>query len=160
MRDLQALLESARVKGPYVLLGPTTGGAIADLYGARYPKNVAGMVLLYSTLPDYLEIGAIQRPADWRTEAEHLDRLAILRELEQVQGQRREIPVTYIHAAVSRPPGVEAAMRRAQREFIARFSPGRLVVVTGVPVPHDMARAIPERVAREVERVIAAVKQR
>jgi len=160
VRDLHALLGSAGVKGPYVLLGPTTGGAIADLYAARYPKEVAGMVLLASTLPPYLEIGAISRPGNWRTEAEHLDRLTTFRQLGQVQAQRLKIPVTYIHAAVSRPRRVEAAMRRAQRAFIARFSPGRLIVVSGVPVPHDMAAAIPERVAREVERVIAASKQR
>ncbi len=160
VRDLHALLGSAGVEGPYVLLGPTTGGAIADLYAARYPKDVAGMVLLASTLPAYPGIGAVPRPGEWRTEAEHLDRLATFRQVGQVQGQRRKIPVAYIHAAVSRPQRVEAAMRRAQRAFIARFSPGRLIVVTGVPVPHDMAAAIPERVAREVERVIAAAKQR
>ena len=160
VRDLHALLRSAGVEGPYVLLGPTIGGAIADLYAARYPREVAGMVLLASTLPAYLEIAAVARPGDWRTEAEHLDRLATFRQVGQVQGQRRKIPVTYIHAAVSRPQRIEAAMRRAQRAFVARFSPGRLVVVTGVPVPHDMAAAIPERVAREVERVIATAKQR
>lgn len=158
VRDLHALLGSAGVEGPYVLLGPTTGGAIADLYAARHPKDVAGMVLLASTLPSYVEIRAIQRPADWRTEVERLDRLATLGQLARVQGQRRRMPVTYIHAVVSRPQPVEAAMRRAQRAFLARFSPGRSVVVTGVPIPHAMAEAIPDRVAREVERVIAAAK--
>lgn len=160
VRQLHALLRSAGVNGPYVLLGPTTGGAIADLYTARYPKDVAGMVLLASTLPAYPEIGAVARPGHWRTEAEHLDRRATFRAVGRIQGQTRKIPVTYIHAAVPRPQVVEAAMRRAQREFVARFSPGRSIVVTGVSVPHDMARAIPERVAREVEGVIAATKQR
>ena len=160
VRQLHALFASAGLHGPFVLFGPTTGGAIADLYTARYPKDVAGMVLLASTLPSYPEIGAVARPGHWRTEAEHLDRRATFREVGRVQGQRRKIPVTYIHAAVARPQSVEAAMRTAQRAFVARFSPGRSIVVTGVPVPHDMATAIPERVAREVERVIAATKQR
>ena len=160
VRDLHALLGSAGVEGPYVLFGPTTGGAIADLYAARYPRDVVGMTLLAATLPTYPEIGAVARPGDWRTEAERLDRLATLRQVARVQGQRRKTPVTYIHAAVSRPLRVEAAMRRAQRAFIARFSPGRLVVVSGVPVPHDMAASIPERVAREVDRVIRTARKR
>jgi pimeloyl-ACP methyl ester carboxylesterase len=160
VRDLHALLGSAGVKGPFVLLGPTTGGTISDLYAARYPKDVAGMVLLASALPAYLEIGAGPPPGTWRTETEHLDRLATLRQAGRVQGQGRRIPVTYMAAAASIPQRVEAGMRRAQRAFVARFSPGRLIVVTGVPVPHAMAEAIPDRVAREVEQVIAAARQR
>ncbi len=42
---------------PYVLLvGASLGGAIPDIYAARYPKDVAGMIVLDSTLPDYLEM--------------------------------------------------------------------------------------------------------
>lgn len=162
--DLHALLRSAGVKGPHVLLGASLGGAISDLYAAAYPKDVAGMVLLDSTLPAYLDMykrlfppGSGPQPGEWRQEAEHLDRLATFRQAGEVQGQRRKIPVTYIAATVSLPAKVEAAIRRAQRAFVARFSPGRMIVVDA---PHDMVRVIPERVAREVERVIAVAKQR
>lgn len=163
-RDLHALLGSAGVKGPYVLLGSSLGGAISDLYAAAYPRDVAGMVLLDSTLPAYLEMykrfyppGAGPQPGEWRNETEHLDRLATFRQAGKVQWQRPKIPVTYIAAAVSLPKQIEAEIRRAQLAFVARFSPGRLIVADA-PVPHDMAAAIPKRVAREVERVIAAAK--
>ena len=65
--------------------------------------------------------------------------------------------MTYIGRSEPLPPKVMAAVRRAQRAFVARFSPGRLIVLD---VPHRMAPVIPARIAREVERVIAAGKRR
>ena len=38
--------------GPYVLVGHSTGGTYAMTYAARYPEQVAGMVLLDSSSPD------------------------------------------------------------------------------------------------------------
>lgn len=161
--DLHALLRSAHVERPYVLLGASLGGAISDLYLAAHPKDVAGMVLLDSTLPAYLDMykrlfppGSGPQPGEWKGEAEHLDRLATFRQAGEVQGQRHRIPVTYIAAAVSLPPKIEAAIRRAQRAFVSRFSPGRMIVVDA---PHHMAPVIPERIAQEVERVIAGAKE-
>ena len=37
--------------GPYVLVGHSTGGTYAMTYAARYPEQVAGMVLLDSSSP-------------------------------------------------------------------------------------------------------------
>ncbi len=162
-RDLHALLAAARVRPPYVLLGASLGGAIADIYAARYPKDVAGMILLDSTLPDYLEMyrrffprGAGPQPGEWKREAEMLDRLTTFRQAATIQGRRRTIPVTYIGITSFLPPRITATIRRAQRAFVGRFSPGRLVVVDA---PHSMAPVIPDRIAREVERVIAAGKR-
>ena len=50
-RDLHALLQVAGEHGPYVLVGHSTGGAYALTYTARYPQEVAGMVLLDSASP-------------------------------------------------------------------------------------------------------------
>jgi pimeloyl-ACP methyl ester carboxylesterase len=44
--DLHALLRAARVPGPYVLGGHSTGGLISRLYAAAHPKQVVGMVLV------------------------------------------------------------------------------------------------------------------
>ena len=43
-------------------------------------------------------------------------------------------------------------VRNNQRDFVARLSPGRLLIVD---TPHCMEPVIPERIAREVHRVIA-----
>ncbi len=64
--DLHTLLKRAAVPGPYVLAGHSVGGSYALTFAARYPQQVAGMVLLdsstphqFTALPDY--------PAVWST---------------------------------------------------------------------------------------------
>ncbi|MGY1814968.1 alpha/beta fold hydrolase [Blastococcus sp. SYSU D00820] len=49
--DLHTLLERAGEEGPYVLVGHSIGGDYAMTYAARYPGQVAGMVLLDATDP-------------------------------------------------------------------------------------------------------------
>jgi pimeloyl-ACP methyl ester carboxylesterase len=49
--DLHALLARAGEHGPYVLAGHSSGGTLALTYAARYPAQVAGMVLLDSSSP-------------------------------------------------------------------------------------------------------------
>jgi pimeloyl-ACP methyl ester carboxylesterase len=58
--DLHALLAGSGNAGPYVLVGHSTGGAYVRTFAARYPDEVAGMVLLdsqpndaFTALPDY-----------------------------------------------------------------------------------------------------------
>lgn len=162
-KDLHALLASADVRGPYVLLGASLGGAIADIYAAAYPADVAGMVLLDSTLPPYLGMykrlfppGSGPQPGEWKGEAERLDRLTTFRQAGKIQGRKPKIPVTYIGIKSLLSPRITAVIRRAQRAFVDRFSPGRLIVLD---VPHSMESVVPERIAKEVERVIALAKR-
>ena len=49
--DLHTLLGRAGEHGPYVLVGHSTGGTYALTYAARYPADIAGMVLLDSASP-------------------------------------------------------------------------------------------------------------
>jgi pimeloyl-ACP methyl ester carboxylesterase len=49
--DLHTLLDRAGENGPYVLVGHSIGGDYAMVYAARYPEQVAGMVLLDTTSP-------------------------------------------------------------------------------------------------------------
>jgi pimeloyl-ACP methyl ester carboxylesterase len=49
--DLHTLLERASVPGPYVLAGHSFGGLYVLTFAARYPDQVAGLVLLDSTAP-------------------------------------------------------------------------------------------------------------
>ena len=58
--DLHTLMAQAQEKGPYVLAGHSTGGVYVRVFAARYPEEVAGMVLLdaqpneaFTRLPDY-----------------------------------------------------------------------------------------------------------
>ena len=49
--DVHTLLERANITGPYVLAGHSLGGLYTMIFAARYPSDVAGMVLLDSTHP-------------------------------------------------------------------------------------------------------------
>ena len=49
--DLHTLLHNGHVPGPYVLAGHSFGGLYTLTYAARYPGEVAGMVLIDSTAP-------------------------------------------------------------------------------------------------------------
>jgi pimeloyl-ACP methyl ester carboxylesterase len=50
--DLHALLEAARIEGPYVLVGHSLGGAITRLYADDYREDVVGMVLVDASHED------------------------------------------------------------------------------------------------------------
>jgi pimeloyl-ACP methyl ester carboxylesterase len=52
--DLHTLLERAHVAAPYVLVGHSSGGPYVRIFAARYPDQVAGMVLLDGQPPDAL----------------------------------------------------------------------------------------------------------
>jgi pimeloyl-ACP methyl ester carboxylesterase len=47
--DLHTLLDRAHVPGPYVLVGHSFGGLYVRTYAAKYPEEVAGLVLVDST---------------------------------------------------------------------------------------------------------------
>jgi len=50
--ELHLLLRRSHLRGPYVLVGHSWGGLIAHVYAQRFPKEVAGMVLVDSTHED------------------------------------------------------------------------------------------------------------
>jgi pimeloyl-ACP methyl ester carboxylesterase len=50
--DLHALLQHAGIPAPYVLVAHSIGGLYAPLFADRYPREVAGMVLVDPSFPD------------------------------------------------------------------------------------------------------------
>ena len=59
-RDLHRLLDRARIPGPVVLVGHSSGAEYVRIFAGRYPHEVAGMVLLdgqpaeaFESLPSY-----------------------------------------------------------------------------------------------------------
>jgi pimeloyl-ACP methyl ester carboxylesterase len=51
-RDLQALLGTARIGGPYILVGHSLGGELVRVFVDQYPEEVAGIVLVDAAHPD------------------------------------------------------------------------------------------------------------
>ena len=50
--ELHALLSSASIKPPYILVGASAGGFHVRVYAGKYPDDVAGLVLVDSSHPD------------------------------------------------------------------------------------------------------------
>ena len=55
VRDLHETLQRAGVLPPYVMAGGSVGGEYVRIYTARYPSDVAGLVLIDSATPDMHE---------------------------------------------------------------------------------------------------------
>lgn len=60
--DLRALVLSAGLRGPYVLVGHSIGSYFVRLYADLHPKEVAGMVLIDPSIDDQLELLAVIAP--------------------------------------------------------------------------------------------------
>ena len=119
--DLHTLLARAGERGPYVLAGHSSGGTHAMTYAARYPAQVAGMVLLdsssphqFTDLPDFPGTYAMMRrllpvmPALARVGALHLvpavrRRPPCPRAPQRRSGRSRPAPAAPATCATSRP---------------------------------------------------------
>src|SRR5271169_1801434 len=55
VHDLNELLQRTPVAGPYVLVGHSIGGEYVRVFAAKFPSEVAGVVLVDSTHPDQRE---------------------------------------------------------------------------------------------------------
>lgn len=52
LTDLRNLLQAAEIPGPYIYVGHSMSGMTGMLYGARYPEEIAGLVLVDPSHPD------------------------------------------------------------------------------------------------------------
>jgi pimeloyl-ACP methyl ester carboxylesterase len=62
--DLHTLLHRGHVPGPYVLAGHSFGGLYVLTFAARYPDEVAGLVLVDSTTPSSAAKAGAASPSD------------------------------------------------------------------------------------------------
>jgi pimeloyl-ACP methyl ester carboxylesterase len=101
--DLHRLLEEGEVEPPYVLLGASFGGLIADAYAATHPEDVVGMVLLDAEFPEVITLEHYWpkedrlKYEDWSYSEEKIDQYDVYKYALRA-GKTPDIPLTYLLA--------------------------------------------------------------
>ncbi|MEZ8130410.1 hypothetical protein A1OW_10460 [Enterovibrio norvegicus] len=94
IETLNHLLSALKLAPPYILIGHSSGGLLANLYARRYPENVSGIVFVDPTHPKQLSmlsghLNALQKSLLWTmkklfplSELNHLENTASMIEHE------------------------------------------------------------------------------
>jgi pimeloyl-ACP methyl ester carboxylesterase len=172
--DLHRVLENAAVLPPYVLVGHSLGGVYARMYASRFPKDVAGMVLVESSHEDQVErlIAAGAREEDEALpppdqNRERADLRATLEEL-RAMGWRTTIPLvviargttmgsSYPYLTDEQVRRVDGAWRDLQRDLATRSPKGHLVIAA--KSGHNVQADEPEVVIGAVREVVEQVRR-
>jgi pimeloyl-ACP methyl ester carboxylesterase len=180
--DLQSLLWSAGVPGPYVLVGASTGGLIARQFAGRYASEVGGLVLVDAISEAMQPLLGPERFARYNLfylqapppgldsygSLESIDFYRSFAEMRAGPQPPRRLPEVVLsndygfgEARGSVTQGfariVNRAWKRSQR-YLASLDPrARRVTATGSG--HRIAINRPGLVARMVARVVAAVRR-
>lgn len=149
-RDLHDLLAAAEVPGPYLLVGSSGGGGDVFQHAGRYPDEVVGLVLL-----DVPKGQANLTPEDvpaWDSpeNPEHMDYVAIERQMALDRLPIPPIPVTVVTASDG-----QSADPKEQRVWLKGSSAPRQVVLDG---GHVIYEDNPEGVIVEIERMLQKIR--
>lgn len=104
-QQLHDLLKTANIPGPYILAGHSIGGAYARMFAAKFPQDVAGLVLVDATSPSVLETYAevdLPRVEDWTPAT-----LRVFPYLASVGAMRAVISLGLFNLAAGLPPQSE-----------------------------------------------------
>jgi pimeloyl-ACP methyl ester carboxylesterase len=145
--ELHTLLPRAGIRPPFVLAGASLGGMNAQLYAARHPADIAGLVLVDSIHPDLdRRIAPLLGPSGEAARESALARNGegvtfddLLRSDAEVRaaGVLPAVRLVALRHGVSFEPGsepaprVEALWTELQRDLAAQSPFGRYVRVPG-----------------------------
>jgi pimeloyl-ACP methyl ester carboxylesterase len=163
--DLQKILKSIGVPGPYVLVGNSAGALYLRVYARRYPGEVAGMVLIEPSSEDYEDWLRHAHPEALESDKDELDHSAIgfrdhaaawNRSLEQVRHAWPLPPVPLIVLTGTRHDPEDTEKRGMWLQFHRRLVeriPGAKHVISDKS-GHGLMSSEPELVVRAVREVI------
>jgi pimeloyl-ACP methyl ester carboxylesterase len=181
--ELAALLDAAAVTGPYVLVGHSNGGMVAQLFAAAHPDQIAGIVLVDSAHEDQdrraADLVRSQFPPE---EAEALiagmtampprlidpEQFDVTLSRDQLRTSRTTSPLPAVPMAVlvhglpleGVPPGLaelyEPIWHEMQRDVAAQVPGASYQVVADTT--HDIHRDRPDVVANTVIDTVAAAR--
>ena len=147
--DLHALIEAADLPLPFVHVGASGGGPIALYYAARYPDDVAGVVLLDVTRDDPKEGAKLFPGAKAWGNPEHLDQVDAVRRVTRLPALALEdTPLRVITAAEGQ------ANAENQSYWLKLSSDATQTTITG---GHDLAEENTEGVVAEIRKLLDAI---
>ncbi|MCP3470153.1 alpha/beta hydrolase [Bradyrhizobium sp. CCGUVB1N3] len=156
---LHALLATADIRPPYILVGHSLGGLYMQMFARKYPTEVSGVVLL--------EASSTEAPNELKTRAKlvpgtaaYLEEEGVAESNQQVRnaGPFPDVPLTVI-AATDHGPYFrewEPTLMRLQQQLATLSPQGSLIVAQGSG--HDVQQDRPETVIEAVRRMAAAVQ--
>lgn len=169
VEDLEGVLESAQVPGPYVLVGTSGGGYITAGYAVSHPRMVVGMVFVEVPSPFRNPPAPIVEETRWNSavNVESRDYLQVEKDAWAARRVIRDIPITVIsneysagEIAAAQFPSEARGMRSNvadQRGWLVLSPQAKQVVVhTG----HAVEEADPDLVMREIMDVVMAARSR
>lgn len=160
-RDLHALLSTAGVRPPYLLVGHSLGGLYLQMFARTYPTEVSGIVLVDSA--------AAGAPAELKTLARlepgtvaYREELGVTESNRQVStgGPFPAIPLTVI-AATDHGPHFrkwEPTLMRLQQQLATLSPRGRLAVAQGCG--HDVQADCPQVVIEAIRQMVKETSNR
>ena len=181
---MRALLQSAGIAGPYVLVGHSIGGIFVRLYTAAYPDDVVGLVLVDSTPEDvWLQFQQRMTPAQWATferlqfslepndeypDLERLEQQAIVARMRQVRADTplRPMPLAVLaHGIPFAPPFpefpsdlTEGIMLDRERNLATLVPNARFSIASRSG--HNIHQDQPALVSEAIRQVVAGVRDR
>jgi hypothetical protein len=154
VEDLRASLSAQEIAPPYVVLGWSYGGMVAQAYAAAHPEDLAGLVLEDTSIREqFTDPEMIDDSFTWTEGGREIDSDALGDELDDLDFGEHP------HAVLSqdsRQPWARARLRF--HDELARSSTDGLHVV-GIGSGHVMHEDVPELVIASVQAVWAAAAQ-
>jgi pimeloyl-ACP methyl ester carboxylesterase len=185
VRDLHALLHTAQVPGPYLLVGHSFGGLIARLYAAQYRREVVGLVLLDVPHPEQplrdlelLPARSSEEPAalttcrdtlsaEWTdaySNSEGFDRATSAAQV-LGSGHLGDMPLVVVTAGIDEweqgfpaeiACGLEQSWMRLQQELVALSTNSMHIIAT--ESTHDIQECQPELVVDIIHKLVQDIR--
>lgn len=164
--DVDGVLDALGEKGPFLLLGASFGGLIADAYAVSHPDRVMGVLQLDSSIPDDYLIdkrhghpadgmcSPANRRADGYESLEKIDNCRLARWEYSRRDHEPDVPLIYLAAGDPSDRG-DVADDPIRKAFVHRWTPG---IWKSVDAPHWMDEADPELVVRNLDEVVALAR--
>jgi pimeloyl-ACP methyl ester carboxylesterase len=149
--DLRATLQAEGIDPPYVLLGWSYGGLVAQAYAADFPDDLAGLVLEDASVREQFTVRALEDPGiDWAEGGRSVDQDALVEQLADLH--LGDLPVTVLSQ-----DGDEDWIRPwyVAHDRLARATSDGVHAI-GVGAGHAMHEDAPGLVVRAVEAVWTA----